>query len=155
MLRLDIRFSLLFGPKRVPHPLSLDPVLGWFALILGKLAVHAKIGISAAWLNPGELAQPPEGGQCLGRGWRPPGKCPLFLSGRSHRARSHLAPWVCVSDLGRPHRAHLAPSHALLTASFRLRPLLGPWNPGYRCRHAALRKCFVREMAEGVGGERK
>lgn len=43
MLRLDIRFSLLFGPKRVPRPLSLDPVLGWFALILGKLAVHSKI----------------------------------------------------------------------------------------------------------------
>lgn len=42
MLRLDRRFSLLFGPKRVPT-LLLDPVLGWFALILGKLAVHFRI----------------------------------------------------------------------------------------------------------------
>lgn len=49
----------------------------------------------------------------------------------------------------------MAPSHALLTASFRLRPLLGPWNPGYSCWHAALRKCFVRGMAEGTPAPRE
>lgn len=76
MLRLDIRFSLLFGPERVPRPMSLDPLLGWFALILGKLAVHSRIWHFCSLVEPRGAGSASRGRSVPGMGVAAPTQTP-------------------------------------------------------------------------------
>lgn len=114
MLRLDLRFSLLFGPQRVP-PLVVGP---------GPRVVCPGSERAGCASSTGHLCSLQREVRPWDRGREGGSPQANGLSSLEVAPTGHRAIWLPGSEFqpwGRPRRAHLAPSHALLTASFQPR----------------------------------